>query len=78
MHYTEMTILWCITTWKKQPGGTSYAASIEPFQRGRMEGGAWKVLTSHYADQDKWEAEIKSQEQLSPYQSLERTKYFFT
>ena len=44
--------------------GTSYAASIKPFQRGKDGRGAWKVLTSQYADKDKWEAEIKHQEQL--------------
>ena len=61
-----MTILWCITTWKKQPGDTSYAASIKPFQRGKDGRGEWKALTSQYAGQDKWEAEIKCQEQLIP------------
>ena len=30
----------------------------------KMEGGAWKALTSQYAGKDKWEAEIKCQEQL--------------
>ena len=44
--------------------GTSYAASIKPFQRGKDGRGAWKALTSQYAGQDKWEAEIKHQAQL--------------
>ena len=44
--------------------GTSYAASIKPFQRGIDGRGAWKALTSQCADKDKWEAEIKPQEQL--------------
>ena len=44
--------------------GTSYAASIKPFQRGKDGRGAWKALTSQYAGQDKWEAEIMCQEQL--------------
>ena len=44
--------------------GTSYAASIKPFQRGKDGWGAWKALTSQCAGQDKWEAEIKHQEQL--------------
>ena len=44
--------------------GTSYAASIKPFQRGKYGRGAWKALTHQYACQDKWEAEIKCQEQL--------------
>ena len=44
--------------------GTSYAASIKPFQKVRDGRGAWKALTSQYAGKDKWEAEIKRQEQL--------------
>ena len=44
--------------------GTSYAASIRPFQRNRDGEAAWKALTSQYAGKDKWEAEIKKQEQL--------------
>ena len=44
--------------------GTSYAASIKPFQTGKDGRGAWKALSRQYAGQDKWEAEIKHQEQL--------------
>ena len=44
--------------------GTSYAASTKPFQRGKDGRRAWKALTSQYARKDKWEAEIKHQEQL--------------
>ena len=44
--------------------GTSYAVSIKPFHRGKDGRGAWKALTSQYADKDKLEAEIKYQEQL--------------
>ena len=44
--------------------GTSYAASIKPFQRGKDGREAWKALTSQFAGKDKWEAEIKCQEQL--------------
>ena len=44
--------------------GTSYPASIKPFQREKDGRGAWKALTSQYAGKDKWEAEIKCQEQL--------------
>ena len=44
--------------------GTQYAASIKPFQRTKDGNGAWKVLTSEHAGKDKWEAEIKKQEQL--------------
>ena len=42
----------------------SYAAPIKLFQRGKDGRGAWKALTSQYAGNDKWEAEIKRQEQL--------------
>ena len=44
--------------------GTQYAASIKPFQRHRDGNGAWNALTSQYTGKDKWEAEIKKQEQL--------------
>ena len=44
--------------------GTSYASSIKPFQRGKDGRGAWKALTGQYAGKDKWEVEIKCQEQL--------------
>ena len=44
--------------------GTSYAASIKPYQKVKDARGAWKALTSQYAGKDKWEAEIKRQEQL--------------
>ena len=44
--------------------GTSYAASIRPFQRGKDGRGAWKALTSQYSGKDKWEAQIRCQEQL--------------
>ena len=43
---------------------TQYATSIKPFQRRRDGEGAWRALTSQYAGKDKWEAEIKKQEQL--------------
>ena len=33
--------------------GTSYAASIKPFQRGKDGRGAWKALTSQYTGKDK-------------------------
>ena len=44
--------------------GTSYAASIKPFQKVKDRRGAWKSLTSQYAGKDKFEDEIKRQEQL--------------
>ena len=43
---------------------TPYAASIKPFQRRKDGRGAWNALTAQYAGNDKWEAEIKKQEQL--------------
>jgi hypothetical protein len=43
---------------------TSYAASIKPFQRTKNGRDAWLALTNQYAGNDKWEAEIKRQEQL--------------
>ena len=43
---------------------TSYAASIKPFQRRKDGRGAWLALTSQYAGQDKWEAELKKQEDV--------------
>ena len=46
------------------PLGTSYAASIKPFQRFKSGRGAWVTLTNPYARQDKWEAEIKRQDDL--------------
>ena len=48
----------------KATRGTSYAASIKPFQKVKDGRGAWKALTSQYAGKDKWEAEIKRQEHL--------------
>ena len=43
---------------------TSYAASIKPFQRRKDGRGAWLAILAQYAGRDKWEAEIKKQEQL--------------
>jgi hypothetical protein len=44
--------------------GTQYASSIKPYQRGKDGRGAWLAIVSQYAGRDKWEAEIKLQEQL--------------
>ena len=44
--------------------GTIYSASIKPFQRGKDGRGAWLALTSQYAGNDKWEAELKRQDDL--------------
>ena len=43
---------------------TPCAASIKPFQRGKNGRGAWLALKGQCAGVDKWEAEIKRQEQL--------------
>ena len=49
---------------EKATRGTSYAASIKPFTKAKDGRGAWKALASQYAGKEKWEAEIKGQEQL--------------
>ena len=43
---------------------TSYAASIKPFQHSKDGRGAWIALIGQYSGRDKWEVEIKKQEQL--------------
>ena len=43
---------------------TSYAASIKPFQQCKDRQGAWFTLTNQNAVCDKWEAEIKKQDDL--------------
>ena len=43
---------------------TMYAASIKPYQRTKNGWGAWIALSSQYAGQDKFEAEIKSAEDV--------------
>ena len=43
---------------------TSYAASIKPFQRMKNGRGALQALTNQYAGNDKWEAEIRKQDDL--------------
>ena len=44
--------------------GTTYAASMKPFQRRKDGHGAWIALTMQYAGKDKWESEIKQQDDL--------------
>ena len=44
--------------------GTSYAVSIKPFQRSKNGRGAWVALMNQYAGRDKWEAEIRRQDNL--------------
>lgn len=43
--------------------GTSYAASLKTFQRSKDGRGALSSLRSQYAGKDKWEAEIKRQDE---------------
>ena len=43
---------------------TSYAASIQPFQRRRNERAAFESLTKQYAGADKWELELRKQDRL--------------
>jgi hypothetical protein len=43
---------------------TAYAASIKPFQRTKNGRGAFQALVNQYAGQDKWEAELKKQDDL--------------
>ena len=43
---------------------TSYAASIKPFQRSKNGHSARLALTNQYAGNDKWEAEIRKQDDL--------------
>ena len=42
--------------------GTQYAASISPFKRRRNGRGAWMALLSQYVGKDKWQKELKKQE----------------
>jgi len=43
---------------------TVYAASLKPFQRARDGRAAWLALVAQYAGVDKWEAELKRQEDI--------------
>ena len=49
---------------KEATRSTSYAASIKPFQRTKNGRGALQALTNQYAGNDKWEAEIRKQDNL--------------
>ena len=44
--------------------GTSYAASIKPYQRDKDGRNAWFSLKNQYAGNDKWEAELHKQDEL--------------
>ena len=44
--------------------GTSYAASIKPFQRSKDGRGAFDVIINQFTGEDKWKSEIKVKEAL--------------
>ena len=44
--------------------GTTYMASIKPFQCAKNGRGAYAALTSQYSGRDKWESEIRRQDAL--------------
>jgi hypothetical protein len=44
--------------------GTQYAASIKPYQRSKDGRGALMSIRNQYAGRDKWEAELKKQDEL--------------
>ena len=44
--------------------GTTYAASIKPFQQRKDGHGAWTAITMQYMGKDKWESEIRQQDDL--------------
>jgi hypothetical protein len=44
--------------------GTSYAPTIKPYQRSKQGREAWRSLVNQYAGEDKWQAELKRQDEL--------------
>jgi hypothetical protein len=44
--------------------GTSYAASLKPYQRAKDGRGAFEAIISQYAGEDKWESELKKDEAI--------------
>ena len=49
---------------EKATRGTSYAPTIKPYQRSKQGREAWRSLVNQYAGDDKWEAELKRQDDL--------------
>jgi hypothetical protein len=43
---------------------TSYAPTIKPYQRSKQGREAWRSLVNQYAGEDKWQAELKRQDEL--------------
>jgi hypothetical protein len=44
--------------------GTSYAPTIKPYQRTKQGREAWRSLVNQYAGEDKWQSELKRQDDL--------------
>ena len=44
--------------------GTSYAPTIKPYQRSKHGRDAWRSLVMQYAGEDKWQSELKYQDDL--------------
>jgi hypothetical protein len=44
--------------------GTSYAPTIKPYQRKKQGREAWRSLVNQYAGEDKWQSELKRQDEL--------------
>jgi hypothetical protein len=44
--------------------GTSYAPTIKPYQRSKHGRDAWRSLVNQYAREDKWQSELKYQDDL--------------
>jgi hypothetical protein len=44
--------------------GTRYAPTIKPYQRSKQGQEAWRSLVNQYAGEDKWQAELKRQDEL--------------
>jgi hypothetical protein len=44
--------------------GTSYAPTIKPYQREKQGRDAWRSLVNQYAGEDKWQSELKRQDEL--------------
>jgi hypothetical protein len=44
--------------------GTSYAPTIKPYQRTKNGREAWRSLVNQYAGEDKWQSELKRQDEL--------------
>ena len=59
-----MTMPVSTITLKKLPGPPPYTGSIRPFKHTEDGRSAWFAIVSQFAGKDKWQAEIKRNEQL--------------